>query len=710
MRRTIAPLSLLVLAACTTPTAAPLDDGVYAPGRVMVRLRPGADLAGLEPLAGTDWRVARGELGHLRSDPRVEVAWPVGLTHGAGTRGRKGAAGTSQWHLEAAGVPVRGDLADWTVAILDTGVAYEDGPGHVRAASLASSPIVAPWDFVNDDPDAWDDHQHGTLMASLIASDGEVRGVAPGVGLMPVKVLGADNTGDEIALVAGLHHAIDEGADVINLSLAFAPGYVPSPPLLEALERAWEEGVVLVAASGNQGAEALSWPAASPLVVAVGASGRAHALAPYSNRHPGVDLLAPGGDLSTDLDHDGVGDGLISEGIAPGDPTETGLWLSAGTSQAAALTSGAAIHLLDAGASADEVVRALQRGASNRGASYALGEGAGFLDVTSATRRADDPMVLDAGGLHAAVLPWLVPTSAGVRPAARITVVDDDGHPISHGEALVSFAGTSNGTASCRPVDGTCTVLGPEAADDGQGAWVVSLDALVHARVARRPHGALFATDALEILLAAIEAHPYLQDALLAFAWEDGEDPVLGPVADAFTVVDSGTGLAASPLGVVLQRGRLGGATIEELLLDLDGTGLAASPLGILHLQYLTLEGGGLAASPLGLRRPSFAVMQGNGLAASPLGLRAVSIYSGLGGGYDSPRLSFRSDPVLLGHGLSPTVDLAGTAIGAHLARGGFTLDGYPAATLLVGAGTIDLATAGSAVHGAGSEPLPEGR
>ena len=224
---------------------------------------------------------------------------------------------------------------------------------------------MAPADFVNDDAHANDDHQHGTHIASLIASDGRVQGIAPRVSIMPVKVLDGDNVGTEAALVKGIRHAVNEGAHVINMSLTLGAD-PPSDDLLDALEDAHRAGVVLVSASGNDGAARVTWPAASPWVVAVGATvqGEDGELEParYSNRSKELDVLAPGGDLTVDRDHDGYVDGLLAESIQRGDPNRVSFWLMAGTSQAAALTSGLAVHLLDEGLTPDQVYARLRSG------------------------------------------------------------------------------------------------------------------------------------------------------------------------------------------------------------------------------------------------------------------------------------------------------------------------------------------------------------
>ena len=71
------------------------------------------------------------------------------------------------------------------VAVLDTGVAYETWGGFTAADTLSSTAFTAPYDFINDDNHPNDDNEHGTHIASLIASSGAVTGVAAGVSLTP---------------------------------------------------------------------------------------------------------------------------------------------------------------------------------------------------------------------------------------------------------------------------------------------------------------------------------------------------------------------------------------------------------------------------------------------------------------------------------------------------------------------------------------------
>ena len=439
----------------------------------------------------------------------------------------------------------------WIVAVLDTGAAYEtvvrDGVRHVAAPSLAQTPIVAPYDFVNDDPYPDDDHQHGTHIATLLVGSGSVHGVAPGAALMPVKVLNAYNEGHEQDLVEGLWHAIANGADVINLSLSFGPRFQPSLELQEALEAAADAGIVVVAAAGNDASGYVSWPAASPWVLAVGAvrpsrGRRGLDVAAYSNRSAGVDLIAPGGDLDADRDEDGLVDGLLAESIPLHNPSTIGGWLMSGTSQAAAVVSGLALHALDAGIAPQDVAAAVKAtGGADR---HEEGLGAGAVLFPSAWTA---PEVLWGG--QAAMLPWLHRGPRRLQPRARVTVVDASGQPAPDVRAVADLWGPGGRIVSCvTDRRGQCTLRGPRVRADGEQAWTFALETLVVDGVGHRPRHAITVEDAFGACLTARGEDAGLP---LAWRWSRGEHPQLGPVASAITVVDLGAGPRARPLGLV---------------------------------------------------------------------------------------------------------------------------------------------------------------
>ena len=172
--------------------------------------------------------------------------------------------------------------------------------------------LLGGYDAYYDDDDPSDNDGHGTFVAGTIAQSTNngrgVAGMAPGASILPVKVLSDQGFGDVRALANGIVYATDQGADVINMSLGS-----PSSSQTEyrAIQYAYDRDVVLVAASGNEFARSISYPAAYPEVIAVGAVRASGTRSPYSNTGSGLEIVAPGGDLNRDDNGDGYADGVL---------------------------------------------------------------------------------------------------------------------------------------------------------------------------------------------------------------------------------------------------------------------------------------------------------------------------------------------------------------------------------------------------------------
>ncbi|HET6498692.1 MAG TPA: S8 family serine peptidase [Coriobacteriia bacterium] len=194
-----------------------------------------------------------------------------------------------QWAHEYSNTPAAwhetSGSSNTIIAFLDTGleITHPDIAGRV----------VAGYDFVNKDADPSDDHGHGTRVTGLAAATGNnalgVAGVDWGAQIMPVKVMNSSGTGSWSAVASGITYAVDNGADVINMSL----GGTPSITLETAVRYAYDKGVTLVAAAGNDGAEIARYPAAYPEVIAVG-SVCADRLSAFSNYGSHLAVVAPG--------------------------------------------------------------------------------------------------------------------------------------------------------------------------------------------------------------------------------------------------------------------------------------------------------------------------------------------------------------------------------------------------------------------------------
>jgi len=167
--------------------------------------------------------------------------------------------------------------------------------GSAAAAHLASRTLArldaVPAGFPKKSADA---ETHGSLMGLIASGDPAVYAGEPlaELPLVSVGIFDAQGRTTTYAVMQGLAAAAKNGAAVANLSWGTA---VPSDFLDAAIDAAWNDGLVLVAAAGNDGQDlAAYYPAASPHVLAVGALSADGSRAPYSNHGPFVDTSAPG--------------------------------------------------------------------------------------------------------------------------------------------------------------------------------------------------------------------------------------------------------------------------------------------------------------------------------------------------------------------------------------------------------------------------------
>lgn len=628
-------------------------------------------------------------LRELRADPDVRAASLEGRTRGTGGNAvplplSARAERTPRWHLDALGIDaVKEPLDDVTVAILDTGVAWRrhtvGGRPAPVAQGLASTRFVAAADFIEHDGAPDDDHQHGTHVASLIAGRGFPAGIAPGVRIMPVKVLDRDDVGTELALVDGIHHAVLHGADIVNMSLSFGPGYVPGPALVEAIARAEHAGVLMIAAAGNESSDEVTQPAANPAVLAVGATRPAPGgLAPasYSNANPRVDLTAPGGALDADRNGDGVLDGIPAETIHLQDPTRIGTWMYAGTSQAAALVTGIAARLLHANPGtprmdARQVALLLalaSRPSALSGVPWQDGHGRGQIAWTpSRTSRPLPPIRRPC----VAMLGWLEAKPGGwVRPMLRTTVIDERGRRLAGAEVVGHLDGTGGAAWSCRTErDGACLATGAWRKALPDDAWTWFADTVVLEGLGWHPGSALFESDGLHALLAGIAADERTRDASLAFRWTERELPGLGHLARAVLVVDLDVHRARVPWARITVPDALRGANVAStgsLVVS------AANPDRAPTVRIVRDD----QAGPWGWtllragRRPML-VLEAWAMRASAIGVTAPGLFAGMGPALRAVRIGTGTVPGPVAENRRSGVELTGSPLAAWLEAGG---------------------------------------
>ncbi|RME77455.1 MAG: peptidase S8 [Chloroflexi bacterium] len=278
-----------------------------------------------------------------------------------------------QWNFDKIQIPAAWDIATGqgvTVAVVDTGIDF-------NAPDLAQADHLPGYDFHNNDDDPTDDQGHGTHVAGTIAQSTNnaqgVAGIAFNARLLPVKVMGSNGEGSYENIIKGIMYAVNQGAQVINLSLT---GSADSQAMRDAVEYAYRRGVVVVAAAGNHSGP-VEFPAAyDDFVIAVGAIRLDDALASYSNFGPQIDLVAPGGDINVDLNGDGYGDGILQQTFR-----STGVGYSyrffEGTSMASPHVAGVAALLrsLKPNASPDEIKSVLMQTARPLGPADKFGAG-----------------------------------------------------------------------------------------------------------------------------------------------------------------------------------------------------------------------------------------------------------------------------------------------------------------------------------------------
>jgi subtilisin family serine protease len=132
---------------------------------------------------------------------------------------------------------------------------------------------------------------HGTMVAGLIHL------VAPGAKIMPLKAFNADGTGDQSNIIRAIYYAVDNGANVINMSFELTQ---ISDALMKAINYAARQGVICVASSGNDSQSALVYPAAFGNVIAVASVDQQSKQSTFSNFGPDiVTVAAPGEALIT---------------------------------------------------------------------------------------------------------------------------------------------------------------------------------------------------------------------------------------------------------------------------------------------------------------------------------------------------------------------------------------------------------------------------
>ena len=308
----------------------------------------------------------------------------------------------AQWGLSQIKAPAawaRGARgAGVTIAVLDTGadLTHPDLKGKL----LPGTDYVKP--PADGCPGPQDEHGHGTHVAGIAAAvtgNGVgVAGVAPDAKILPVRVLNADGAEAELGKVfEAIRWAADNGADVINLSLADLPLTATldgsDEDAEKAVDHAWSKGAVVVAAASNESFPLCNYPAAAAHAVCVGATDP-NGLPSYYSNFPnspsgGLGVRAPGGEGSPifcEYSADVWSSTWPEENTDKGCGDIKGYETFAGSSMAAPHVAGVAALLAGRGLSNGQIVECLRTTSSN-GGEYDEVNGYGTVDADAATAK-----------------------------------------------------------------------------------------------------------------------------------------------------------------------------------------------------------------------------------------------------------------------------------------------------------------------------------
>ncbi|GGF13951.1 alkaline serine protease [Halobacillus andaensis] len=184
------------------------------------------------------------------------------------------------------------------IAVVDSGVDYNHPD--------LDGKTVRGYDFIDYDYNPMDENGHGTHVAGTAAAETNnaqgVAGMAPNTEILAVRALDANGSGSLAAIADSIRYSADQGAEVINLSLGCD---CDTQTLENAVNYAWNQGSVVIAAAGNDGVSTTFEPASYANAIAVGAVDQYDNKASFSNYGTWVDVTAPGVDIASTVPNGG---------------------------------------------------------------------------------------------------------------------------------------------------------------------------------------------------------------------------------------------------------------------------------------------------------------------------------------------------------------------------------------------------------------------
>ena len=196
------------------------------------------------------------------------------------------------------------------VCILDTGINY-------NLFGLELNNTIYGYDFVNDDDNPLDDNGHGTSVSNIILN------IAPNSIIYSAKVINAQGIGYSSDVLAGLQYCMNNNVDVISFSIGseLSEGYCDSDLVANKSNSAVDQGIYVVAATGNDASNNTRIPSCASKVTRVSSTNKNDNISSFSNINNIIDLLAPGEDINT---IDVNGNNIVLSGTSLSSPFVTG--------------------------------------------------------------------------------------------------------------------------------------------------------------------------------------------------------------------------------------------------------------------------------------------------------------------------------------------------------------------------------------------------
>ena len=285
---------------------------------------------------------------------------------------RTASANALTWLMEQQGAPTQNAWLDSLTNSLTPGLTgngvglaiIDTGTGEAGSTPEWHPNITARYNAITDteDGEVLDSTGHGTHLTSLVTGAGDtLKGIAPNTPLIVVKAFTSKDSANFLDVIRAVQWVVANkerlGIRILNLSVS-ASTELPYhlDPINRALTKAWESGLVVVVSAGNQGPtqSSVTAPGNNPWLISVGAASfndarKAAEVAPFSGRGPTgsghikPNIVAPGVRLA----------GLLPKNVTrpshePTERTDSGLWVTSGSSQASVVVAGMVALLLEA--------------------------------------------------------------------------------------------------------------------------------------------------------------------------------------------------------------------------------------------------------------------------------------------------------------------------------------------------------------------------